>query len=202
MVEAAKAGFPLYRPVLSALLGLSRMSPRGRLAVASVAVLICMGLSELGDQVPTMSWTFWPMTMALFGFVMLASPFSNLVLRLHPFGRLALTDDQLAASNWTGLCVLVLVAGVVLHLLFPSEAAFLLALLGFCMILPVTVVFRCRPGRERRTMGLAAVGLALVGLACVGLALLTKPSPMVIAFATGWLAFEFYGLIRRRRRIG
>ena len=82
----------------------------------------------------------------------LAIPVSNLILRLHPKGRLALTRDQVRTSNWVG--ALILAAIIFLAGYFATGFGDLLrgALMCAFMIPPVTGLFACEHGWPRTTM--------------------------------------------------
>jgi hypothetical protein len=101
--------------------------------------------------------------LAFVWFTWVAQPVFDLLLRLHPIGRYALSTDQRRESNWFGLCVatavvlfgLSLVGGVFAPL---DDVAIFVVLLA----LPLRLVFQCEPGRPRQIMTLGTAGLAAI----------------------------------------
>jgi len=79
----------------------------------------------------------------------IAKPLFNLFLRLDKFGRLVLSEDEITASNWLGLCIFggsgLSLAGI------PTESEPLtIAGLGlFAMSIPVAGIFHGKSRKSR-----------------------------------------------------
>lgn len=87
----------------------------------------------------------------------------DLLLRLHPFGRLALSRERIVASNWLGACLLAALAALACYFAGYESALFGALVFGLLTI-PVSAVFNCQRGRPRMLMATYTVALAAVGL--------------------------------------
>ncbi len=168
LVEALKAHHPLYGLMLRWSLWMTRLSPRTRWAVVIGGYLGYQAVLRSSGLVPGLRAWVMPALALYLAFCILtwiADPLFNLVLRLHPTGRWALSRDELAASNWVGGC---LIAGVTLgglglaggdpDRLIPAGMLLMLAH-------PVAAVFRCPAGRPRLAMAAYAALMAGAALA-------------------------------------
>src|SRR5262249_31945410 len=129
-------------------------------------------LRGIARQNPWATPVIVPLALAIIAFALLtwvADPLFNLLLRVNRFGRFALSSEQVAASNWVGLC---LVASIVLPLiLLALEPAMPPLAVAACLllILPVAATYRCPRGWPRRAMGAYTLALAAIALAFFGL---------------------------------
>jgi hypothetical protein len=98
----------------------------------------------------------------------LAAPLFNLMLRLHPEGRHALTDEQKTAANWIGGTLAVALAGLVGWLAAGRAPALqTLTITAGLLSLPLAARFNCAAGWPRVVMTAACAALALLGLGAV-----------------------------------
>jgi len=87
------------------------------------------------------------------------------LLRLNRFGRLALSREQIVASNWIGSCILLALLALVGCLFFSFDSPFVLAALVFgLLVIPLAGTFRCAVGWPRNTMALYTGTMAAAGL--------------------------------------
>ncbi len=171
VVEALKAGNPVYGMVLRYFLWMQKLSQRAQWAVILGGFFGNRALGFWRRSNPEVAPWVLPIQLAYLAFVLLtwlAQPLFNLLLRLNRYGRLALSEDQVCGSNWVGACLLValLAAGSALALGFPVWLI-LLAFVGIGVSLPVSAVFTCEAGWPRRTMAAYAGAMALIGLLAV-----------------------------------
>ena len=210
LVEAIKAGNPIYAVMLKYFLWMGKLSSRTMWMVILGGYVGYRFLSEL-DEDPR--WTPWvmPLIIAYVGFVLLswlAAPLFDLALFLHPMGKHALDDDARARATLVGgaLGVAVLAGG--LSFVAPERYALVvLALVSGLSSIPLSAVHVCAEGWPRRAMATIAGGLTAVGLtAWVGLGVLqpAEESPgetlalaalvlfflgiFISQFAANWLA--------------
>ena len=97
-----------------------------------------------------------PIRMALFAFIIMtwiADPLFNLMLRLNPYGRLALNENQRRGSTLIGILVFISLVSAALFLM-PHAVSFYgaTALLFAILCIPASTIFRCSPGRNRIIM--------------------------------------------------
>jgi tetratricopeptide (TPR) repeat protein len=164
IVEALKARHWLYRQMLRYFLWMGRLSSRAQWGVILgllfaqqiLAKAVPPALAPLGEIV------FW----CVIVFVLLtwtADPLFNLLLRMNRFGRLALSREQIRASNWVGGCLFLALVALVAWAVSGDGRFSLAALVSGCLVLPVAATFKSRAGRPRLLMVLYTILLAVLG---------------------------------------
>jgi tetratricopeptide (TPR) repeat protein len=168
IVEAMKARNPVYRPILRFFLWMGSLQGRSQTWLIVGFFIGARLLRKVAQSQPSLAPFLIPVIFLYAAFVLLtwvADPLFNLLLRLDRFGRLALSREQVQASNWfgaaLGLSLLALAAG----LGTGSKTLLLVAVGAGALVLPIAGIFRCGPGWPRRVMtgytGLLALLLAL-----------------------------------------
>jgi tetratricopeptide (TPR) repeat protein len=174
IVEALKARHWIYRQMLRYFLWMGRLSRRAQWGVL-VGLLVAQNvlksavppaLEPLGEVL------FW----CLIVFVILtwtADPLFNLLLRINRLGRLALSRQQIWASNCVGVCLLLALLALGGWAVSGDFRFGMTALVSACLILPVAGSFKCPAGGRRLIMAsytilLAAMGFGAIGIAAVG----------------------------------
>jgi len=216
IVEALKARNPLYRPLLRYFLWMSRLTTGEQWGVVAALSGVRRAARVIARQVPILYVIVLPLSLlyAIFGFLTWTGrPLFALVLRLDRFGRLALPEEEIKASNWVGACLLISVISLLLVLLagvasvmwdFPvlSPAFLILALAAFLMMMPVSGVFRI-PSKSKRmhtrrvVLTVYSILLALLGFAAFGAALINPVWGTGIGlilggvFLTGWMIYSW-----------
>ncbi len=214
IVEALKARNVIYRLMLRYFLWMSRLTMAEQWGAAAAISGARRALHVIARQVPILYIVVLPISLIYFFFAVLtwtARPLFALVLRFDRFGRLALPREEIVASNWVGASLLVSlgslilgpVIGLVLFLtqrteyaLFPLLAFLVLALAALAMIVPISGVFRCRPGGGRVVLAVYTALLALAGLAAFVLVLFggwgTAAAVVpVLLFIAGWTSYTW-----------
>jgi tetratricopeptide (TPR) repeat protein len=165
IVEALKARNFLYRQMLRYFLWLGRLSGRARWGVVLGVLVVQQMLSS--DAVPM---ALAPLSRILFwcliGFVWLtwtADPLFNLLLRLNRMGRLALSREQIRASNCVGACIALALIALAAWIATGNDLFSVMAMMAAFLVLPVTGTFKCPAGRPRLLMGLYTIVLIAVG---------------------------------------
>ncbi|MGH1362241.1 MAG: tetratricopeptide repeat protein [Calditrichia bacterium] len=192
IVEALKAKNPIYRVMLRYFFWMSRLKSKIQWMVILGAVFGIQVIEYLSETYPG----FAPFGNTIFGlyiaFVLLtwiADPVFDLLLRLNKFGRLALSEEQLKASNLVGLAlfsgVCLLIAGVITG----NVGCYIGAGFSAAMIVPLSGIYRARPGKSR--VFLAGYAIVLGLLTITGSALRIMGSEA----GNGLLGFMFLGLI-------
>jgi len=175
MAESLKAGNWLYRQLLGYFLWLSRLSPSARWGVVIGLLVLQRVVATTAEQNPGWRPVLEPLLIAYVAFVLTtwtAGPLSNLLLRLHPFGRHALSRAERRASNWVGGFVAVALVGVGWGLFAPSPydwPGWLSALAFMVLLLPLSGVFACQPGWPRLVMVLVTAGMFVLAVTGSGL---------------------------------
>ncbi len=116
---------------------------------------------------PALAWLTLPILILYLGFVFLtwtAQPLFDLLLRLNRFGRLALSREQVFASNLVGGVLLVGLGGLGAAVLSGNKGFLFVGLGGLLLSLPVAGIFHCEKGWPRTAMAIYAGGLAVAGV--------------------------------------
>ncbi len=140
IIEALRARNPIYGLLLRYFLWMLRLSPNWRMGVVFGALIGMQIIGQLLASAPYLVIVVY----AYYIFAYLtwtARPLFDLLLRLDPYGRMVLQDDQIQASNLVGLCLLAAlglalgglalgtsllgVAFMALVLVIPAQASFL-----------------------------------------------------------------------------
>lgn len=167
IVEALKARNIIYRWLLGFGFWLSRFSETMQWGIIIGFYFGYRTLSRFAAANP--EWSPWvqPLLWLYFGFAMLTwfgDPIFNLLLRLNPTGRHALTREQTIAANWVGIlvgpAVLMLIVAGVLGDRFLPLCALVFAIMGFS----VSCIFDCEVGWPRTWMIRYTILVGLLGL--------------------------------------
>ena len=168
IVEALQARNPVYRVMLSYFFWMGRLSPRARWGVVIGLYFGAQIASSVRHSVPALAPFLLPVSLAYALFVYFsytARPIFNLLLRLHPLGRLALSREQIAGANAVGACLGVAALSIPLAFL---TGLFAFLLLGFCaalFALPVSGIWTANQGTRRKLLIAFCAGLGTLALA-------------------------------------
>jgi len=181
IIEALKARNAIYALLLRYFFWMARLSGRAQWGVILAAYFGNRLLGALAQKNP--DWAPWilPARVLYLAFALLtwiADPMFNLLLRLNKFGRLALSHEQVVASNWVGACVglaLLALAGC-FAAGFNSPFVLGAALFGL-LVVPMAGTFKCPEGWPRRLMAAYTAVMGVAGVAALALGLLAAGAP-------------------------
>lgn len=196
IVEALRARNPVYRLLLRYFLWMSRLQIRAQWGLIVGAVILNNIIDYLAFNVPALRPFLTPFNYLYTAFAFLswtARPLFTLLLRFDRFGRLALSGEEIVASNWTGVCLLGAVGGLAAALATGYGVFLTFAISALAMIVPVSGLFRFPRGKRRTFLVGYAVLLALlatggVGLSLLGYALGPRLSSL---FMWGWILYSW-----------
>lgn len=180
IVESLKARHFIYALMLRYFLWMSRLSGGARWGIVLGAWFGFRIVSSISRSNPELAPWLLPLIIAYLGFVFLswtAAPLFNLLLRLNRFGRLALSREQIVASNWIGGCVLVSLLAVGAFFATGGAWSVVLAIEAILLVPPLAGLFATDFGWPRRTMLAATLALAAVGVAQLGMVVLATGEP-------------------------
>jgi tetratricopeptide (TPR) repeat protein len=167
IVEALKARNPVYGLMLRYFLWMGRLSGRAQWGIIVGGYLAYRALIALKERHPAATPWIMPLLVAYVLFAALtwiASPVFNLILRLHPVGRHALTDDQKRESTWIGALLGTSLAALGAWFATSDALALLLAMHAGFLLIPLSSRWRCQ-GAARRIMTWVTGGIAAVAAA-------------------------------------
>ncbi|NEP18900.1 MAG: tetratricopeptide repeat protein [Leptolyngbya sp. SIO4C1] len=211
MIQSLKATNVVYGAFLRYALWMSKLSEGRRWLVIALLVVGFRILRIVAQTGPIGMAVAAPLIFLYLSFVLfswVADPLFNLLLRFNRYGRLLLSKDELAASNWIGglLLTALLIAGSAIALQSWLVAVGCAIALG--MIIPTSAVYQCSAGWPRQTMIVYSGSMA--GLALLGWALLWIPTTqsggivLLALFVLGFLASSLVAnvLVNRTPRKG
>ena len=171
IVEALKARNFVYALMLRYFLWMSRLSSRVQWGIILGGYFGSRMLSAVAQGHPELAPWVLPVRILYTTFAVLtwtADPLFNLLLRMNRFGRLALSREQIVATNWFGFCLLLALLALTGCLLVGFDGPWLLAALVFgLLLLPLSATFRCSIGWPRKAMAGYTSLMAFVGVAAV-----------------------------------
>jgi tetratricopeptide (TPR) repeat protein len=198
VVEALKARHVVYAVMLRFFLWMGRLSNRMQWMViigAYVAYRIVVGIAKAS---PAAAPFLWPLVILYIVFVYLtwtASPLFNLLLRLNRYGRLALSEEQVRASNWVGAFMLMAVIAIPIGILTWPGLTLFVGVWALIMVIPIAGTFGAAAGKHRAILGIYTALLGAMGLAIIVLVGVSNPSAAILTpfffigvFVFGWVA--------------
>ena len=192
IIEALKARHAVYRVCLRYFLWMSRLSPRAQWGIIIGLFVGARIVRSVGHSHPGARPFTTPVLLlyALFVYMSWVSDtMFNLLLRLNPIGKYALTPTERYRANATAACLLVALVAVVSGAVLGSPAAFLGGVMSLAYVIPVSGTMGLAPGRTRWLMGLYTAALAVVGAVS-----LVAPMPLAgnltVAFFLGVLGYS------------
>lgn len=180
LVEAIKAGNPIYAVMLKYFLWMQKLSGQVRWMIILGGYFGSRMLAGAADSNPALAPWIMPVRVLYIAFALLtwlAVPLFNLMLFLHPFGRHALNPEQRAQAGWVGLFLVLALGSIGLWLVSGRNEAYIVPALVFgLLMLPVSAVYSCSEGWPRKAMAGLTLGLAVAGLTAVAVLSFLRPS--------------------------
>ena len=167
IVEALKAHNIIYRWMLAWFLWMGRLPAGARWGIILGGYFGYQFLRRVAAQSPAFAPYIWPILAVYLVFAVmtwLVVPLSNLLLRLHPWGRHALSRDAVSGANLLALTVLLPVPLVLMAWLTGNYTQVLITLCLGLLAIPASAVFSCERGWPRTTAAIAVLALAVLGV--------------------------------------
>jgi tetratricopeptide (TPR) repeat protein len=190
LVLALKARNPVYGVLLQGMLFIGRLSGRATLLLYVGFGVLQRTLRELARTQPELQ----PIVIPLLGIYLFiawltfaANPLFNLLLRLDPLGRHALSDDQRLESSIVGAQVAVGIPAAFLAIVTGDSLVIGIAILGLGLVIPTAATFSCEDGWPRMTMAVITMVIAAIGVGGL-MATLTRDDEVGLALGIVCLA--------------
>lgn len=184
VVETLKSRNVVYRLFLKYFLLMGRLTQSGQWKVVLGLWLLYIILGRVAENVPALAPWVTPLLIAYVLFVLgtwLAGPLADLALRLHPFGKLALSRKERTASNWIGGCLLGAIGSGITA--FAMQSTGFLYLTGFflLMLLPLGATVKAPWPQPQKAMLIYTAVVTLLGVGFVAAGFLTgQELPLVV----------------------
>ncbi|MBM3845263.1 MAG: tetratricopeptide repeat protein [Verrucomicrobia bacterium] len=168
LVEALKAGNPVYAVMLRYFLWMAKLSDGARWGILIGGYFGNRLLAGVARSQP--EWAPWilPVRILYITFALLtwlAAPLFNLMLFLHPLGKHALDQDQKSQARLVGSCIGLALVSLGLWLAQSREGPFLGSALVFGLLaLPCSAIHTCSEGWPRSAMRSIALILGALGI--------------------------------------
>jgi Flp pilus assembly protein TadD len=198
IVEALKARSGIYRLILRGSLWMGSLTARAQWMVLIGFFVFGRIVRALMRENPTWSPVLGPILGLYVLFVLMtwvADPLSNLLLRINPFGRLALRPHEILASNFVGACVALALVAILVFAGTRADAWLIVAASSAVMLIPIGGASKAY--RTRAWWPLVAAA-AVLGAFAVAAAVFAFSRPdfaggalgllLVGAFLFSWLA--------------
>lgn len=173
IVEALKARNFIYAIFLKYFFFMTRLSSGAQWGIIVGGYIGNRLLSGLARSNPDIAPWVLPLRILYIAFVILtwtAQPLFNLMLRFNRFGRLALSREQVVASNWLAAAIVLALLCIVGVFVTPLPVTCSIAALVFGgLIIPISGTFSCPRGWPRKAMAAYTIGLAAMGCLAVAL---------------------------------
>lgn len=187
VVETLKSRNVAYRLFLKYFLLMGRLTQSGQWKVVLGLWLLFVVLNQVAEKVPALAPWVTPLLIAYLLFVLgtwLAGPLADLALRLHPFGKLALSRRERRASNWIGGCLLGAIVSGVVGIALGSQGFAYLTGFFLLMLLPLGATVKAPWPQPQKAMLIYTAVVALLGVGFVlGGFLAGKQAPVAIVRA-------------------
>lgn len=171
LVETLKARNPIYRVMLAYFLWLGRLEPKVIWGFIIGGFFLSKVLREFAKTNPQWAPYVWVVLGIYLTFCLMtwiADPLFNLLLRLHPLGRFALSRQQTLAANWFGGSLLLAVASLLVWSAVKADPFLILGIVAALMVIPISSSLGVDSKRARKilltyTGVLGAFGALMVG---------------------------------------
>jgi tetratricopeptide (TPR) repeat protein len=201
VVEVLKARNPVYRVMLRYFLWSSRLSSGATWALLIGFFIFTRIIRAAMKANPELAPFLWPLYGLYLAFVLMtwiARPLFDLMLRLDPVGRVALSKKQIRASNWVGGAILVAITGLAVALLTGAPSFYMLAAGAGMMTMPIAGAFSAETPRARKVLPVYAAALGALALAAFALSFVDFEAAMIFGglfflgfFVYTWVANAF-----------
>lgn len=173
IIEALKARHFIYALMLKYFLFMAKLSRSGQWGIILGAYFGNQVLRTLAHNNPALAPWVTPLIILYIVFAIMtwiASPLFNLLLRLNRFGRMVLSRQQIVASNWIGLVLLLALLSLAGSFVYGFDSPWILVALIFGVLLfPVAGTFQCPAGSARAMMAAYTILVAAAGFTAITL---------------------------------
>jgi tetratricopeptide (TPR) repeat protein len=194
ILEAIKARNPIYGIMLRYFLFMGRLSGRAQWFIILGGMFGQRALRALEKANPALTPFITPVIIAYITFAIMtwiSVPLFNLILRLHPVGKHALSPEEKRASNWVGACILLVLLSLGEWMVLDSGWGKFAGLTFGLLLIPLCGVFTCQPGWPRWLMA-GITGALFLSRAVVLAIALSGPAAKQVS-TIGNLNLLFFG---------
>lgn len=194
MIEALKASNPIYKAFLKYAFWMSKLAAKHQWAVIIGLYLGIRVLNIVVKNSEALQPYLTPLIIALVLIVFstwIINPISNLFLRFNTYGQFLLDKKEKMSSNFVAGALLTFLLGVLAYFIFSDEKFLTIAIFGFAMMLPFSVMFL--DAKPKNALLIYSIAMAVVGIAAIGQTFLTGElfNRLTTIFTFGFIAFQW-----------
>jgi len=166
LVQGLKARYWFYRIFLKYSFWLGNMKSKGQWVVIIGLYIGIRILNTLAESNERLGLFLKPIVYLYIAFAIstwIITPLSNLFLRLNVYGRYALTEKAIRASNFVGVSLLIGLLGGIIFLFNGGLLYLLILFFGVSMMIPLASMFNPEKKTSRNILVGYAIALGLIG---------------------------------------
>lgn len=194
LLEALKAGNPVYRYFLKYSFFMGNLTAKYQWGVIIGFYVGMKVLRSVAQNNEALQPYLTPLIvlLALVAFsTWVITPISNLFLRFNKYGQLLLEESERKSSNFVAVSMAVFAAGTLAYLLTSEDRYLPIAVLGFAMMVPFSVMLT--PTKPKYALIVYTVLLGVMGIGASTISYATGElfNLLTVLFIFGFVAFQF-----------
>jgi tetratricopeptide (TPR) repeat protein len=194
MLEALKASNPVYRWFLKYAFWMGNLTSKYQWGVIIGFYFGMKILRNIARSNEALQPYLTPLVilLALFAFsTWVINPISNLFLRFNAYGKFLLDKKEKMSSNFVAASFAICITGLLLYFILTDERFLTVAVFGFAMMLPLSVMFS--PAKFKYSLVVYAAAMAVTGILAIGLTFATGDifNSLTPVFIFGFIAFQW-----------
>jgi tetratricopeptide (TPR) repeat protein len=194
ILESLKAKNPFYRVFLKYSFWIGNLTSKYQWAVIIGFYLVIRLLRTLATNNEKLQPYLTPIViiLSLIAFsTWIITPVSNLFLRFNKYGKLLLSKKEKLSSSFVAISLLTFIVGLLLYIIASNEKFLAIAVFGFAMMLPLSVMFSA--SKYKNSLLIYSIVMILIGLSAIGLTFSKGElfNRMSLLFVIGFVAFQW-----------
>ncbi|MFZ5553908.1 MAG: tetratricopeptide repeat protein [Bacteroidota bacterium] len=194
MLQAIKASNPVYRVFLKYSFWMGNLTSKYQWAVIVGFYFGMRGLNTLARNNEELQPYLTPLiiALALIAFsTWVIVPISNLFLRFNKYGQLLLDKKEKMSSNFVALGLTTFFTGLILYFALTDERFLTIAVFGFSMMLPFSVMFS--PSKYPNSLLIYSIVMTIAGISAIAITFNTGKmfNSMTGVFVLGFVVFQW-----------
>jgi tetratricopeptide (TPR) repeat protein len=194
MIEAIKASSPLYRLFLRYAFWMNNLTSKYQWGVIIgfyIAVRVLRSIATANESLqPFLNPLIMGLAIIAFS-TWVITPISNLFLRFNQFGYLLLDRKEKISANFVAGGLATFAIGMLLYFAMTDERFLAVAVFGFAMMLPFSVMFS--PSKYKNALLIYAIAMTVMGLAAIAQTFSTGElfNSLTTVFLVGFIGFQW-----------
>ncbi|MFL5731243.1 MAG: tetratricopeptide repeat protein [Cytophagaceae bacterium] len=196
LIEALKARYWVYRMFLKYAFWIGNMKGGAQWAVIIGFYIGNRVVRSVAESNPSLKPFLMPLIFLYILFAIstwIIGPISNLFLRLNVYGRYALSNREIQASNFVGASLAIGLLSFMAYFILQSDLFMLTGIFGVSMMIPLASMFVPDNKNKRMILIAYAGGLGLVGVTGISLLVIGNPAAEIFGmiYIIGIIAYQW-----------